>query len=111
MEETERQKDNRVSCESSFFRIFVRCQYVSLMPIREEQTVETIFDHRITKQELKTLFGYTDTCREEYLSLIPAEEMPRKCYEDLYALYYLRGDVAQANIYADMLKECDRHEE
>lgn len=59
--------------------------------------METIFDHNVTKQEIKDLFGFE--ADKEFIMNVSQE----KQYRDIYRLYCIRGDTRTANKYARKL--------
>ena len=58
--------------------------------------METIFDHNVTDEELKNLFGMTMT-KKEYLDGLEQ----RKAYDHLFYLHQSRGDKKKAKKYLD----------
>lgn len=65
--------------------------------------METIFDHNITPEEMRKVFGLTPELwtPEKILSL----GSQRGHYEMLYRLYRYRGDVDTAMKYADKIPD------
>lgn len=59
--------------------------------------METVFDHNITDEEWKNMYG---TCpQNEYTSFIGQET----AFYDIATLFYLRGDNKKATEYANKL--------
>ncbi len=58
--------------------------------------METVFDYNITPEEWEYICGMT---KEVYLSIIGQES----AYQDLAALFYIRGDMKRATEYAEKL--------
>lgn len=56
--------------------------------------METIFDHNVTDEELKNLFGMTMT-KKEYVNGLDQ----RKAYDHIFFLYQNRGDKKMAKKY------------
>lgn len=62
--------------------------------------METIFDHRITKEELKKLLGSSDITKEDMLSWGVSQN---RHYVAIYKLYLIRKDNEKANVYLDKI--------
>lgn len=60
--------------------------------------METIFDHNVTKQEIKDLFGFYKD-KNFIVSFFNQQEH----YENIYRLYCIREDMKTANKYARKL--------
>lgn len=58
--------------------------------------METVFDYNIAPEEWEWVRGME---RDTYLSVICQED----AYQDLAALFYLRGDMKRAEYYAEKL--------
>jgi hypothetical protein len=65
--------------------------------------METIFDYKVTDDELKNLFGITMS-RSEYIDGMEQS----KAYEHLYYLFLERGNKKRAKKYLDKLPD-DTH--
>lgn len=63
-------------------------------------TMETVFDHNITKEEMVAVMGLPTWTREELLSMGGTQE---EHYGIIYRLYTYRGDHVTAQKYADMI--------
>lgn len=66
--------------------------------------METIFDHNVTKEELKDILGFDSWTREELLSINCTQ---RDHYGVIYRLYRYRGDKEKAKEYADKIPDDD----
>ena len=62
--------------------------------------METIFDHNITKEELKAVVGFSTVTKERLDSLGFTQ---RDHYGVIYRLYTYRGDHKTAKKYADKI--------
>ena len=62
-------------------------------------SMETIFDHNPTNQELEDLFGYSDISKDE----LP--ENPDILNAELYRLYSIRGQEVKANSFRDRIND------
>ena len=60
--------------------------------------METIFDHNVTKEELRKMFGSGDWTRERYEAFDALTQVDR--YRHIYCLYLLRKDQGMADEYA-----------
>ena len=61
--------------------------------------METIFEHNVTKEELRLLFDYDGWTRASYTDGLTQLD----CYRHIYKLYLLRKDQNAADNYADKL--------
>ena len=62
--------------------------------------METIFDHNVTKEELKAVCGSADITKELLCSVLHSQ---RSHYNVIYRLYTYRGDKEKAKEYADKI--------
>lgn len=62
--------------------------------------METIFDHGITKEELKKMLGSSDITKEKMLSFGLSQNQH---YVAIYKLYMIRKDKEKANVYLDKI--------
>ncbi len=60
--------------------------------------METIFDHNVTKEELRKMFGSDDWTRERYEAFDALTQVDR--YRHIYKLYLLRKNQDIADEYA-----------
>ena len=63
-------------------------------------TMETVFDHNITREELEAVLGFSDVTKERLDSLGFTQ---RDHYSIIYRLYTYRGDHVTAKEYADKI--------
>ena len=57
--------------------------------------METIFDHNVTKEELRAIFGPMDWTQDDFIGWSENDHLGL-----LYVLYSYRGDSKKANMYA-----------
>ena len=74
----------------------MRRQLAFSLTIYYFKSMETVFDYNITPEEWEYIRGMT---KEVYLSIIGQES----AYQDLAALFYIRGDMKRATEYAEKL--------
>lgn len=74
----------------------MRRQLAFSLTIYYFKSMETVFDYNITPEEWEYICGMT---KEVYLSIIGQES----AYQDLAALFYIRGDMKRATEYAEKL--------
>lgn len=74
----------------------LRRQLAFSLTIYYFKSMETVFDYNITPEEWEYICGMT---KEVYLSIIGQES----AYQDLAALFYIRGDMKRATEYAEKL--------
>ncbi len=61
--------------------------------------METVFDHNITEEEFKELFGQFFKDKDDYLKNMTIES---HAYFNIYELYTLRNDSEKAEKYLDL---------
>ncbi len=71
------------------------------MKSTEEKKIETIFNHWVTEEELKHLFGKTIKDENDYIRFVGYSEA--SFITDIVRLYLLRGDRKTASEYAKRL--------
>lgn len=69
--------------------------------IKKHKTIETIFDHSITKDELVMINGGYSEAYEDYITGIDRDS----ANADIYNLYKIRGDRNTAMIYLNKIKD------
>lgn len=67
----------------------------------EQKHIETIFDHNITKKEMKKLLGYDGWTREEFEKVTNE----RQNIVAIYNLYRLRNNDEMADHYASLIPD------
>ncbi len=68
--------------------------------ILNNKKTETVFDHRVTKSEMDSLFG-GEELYADYYSDISVDD----AYADLYFLYEIRNDHNQAIIFLNRISD------
>ena len=64
--------------------------------------METIFDHKVTKEEIKYLFGNPEITKEEFLSFGLSQVQH---LVGIYKLYMIRNDNEKADEYLQKAKK------
>lgn len=67
----------------------------------EKKHIETIFDHNITKQEMKKLLGFDCWTHDEFVK----DLTERQNMVAIYRLYLLRKDYKMAEHYASLIPD------
>jgi len=68
--------------------------------------LETIFDHGVTEEELRILFGNTRMNRDKYQEIIDTTiKKEQNLLTDLYRLYIIRRDNVTAQKFLDKIED------